>query len=323
MENSDELLLLSLNHTELRTLLAMRHLADRRGLITATMEELGEVTGYGRESLRLAIRGLETRGLIDTTRTKRNFGKLYKNQYRLPLKNLASELPEILASTPDKLTNTVNDSKVSSSINTSYLLGNASVPEEKTKEISLATLKRWQPEGENTDGDDEIGGIGLFEDEKPAAVKKKFSVDKRDPKTRNRRPQAEWGPYDIAAEFSFRIGRKFPYTPGLINVRNLGGALSKIRSEYQTNALLELEVMEIWMGDDRNLRMADDRPDLLYRAYLKALTIHMGKAIENLDMDEDFAEVDAYLTATDGHVFDNSRAGRKLMEKYEAKLKGE
>jgi DNA-binding MarR family transcriptional regulator len=86
----DELFLLSLTPSELRTYLALRHLADSSGLIKATMVELGEVTGYSRESIRLAVRDLESRGLVQTHRTKRNLGKLYKNEYQLLQVDLAS-----------------------------------------------------------------------------------------------------------------------------------------------------------------------------------------------------------------------------------------
>ena len=207
MGHSDELLLLSLSANEARTLIALRHLSDRDGKIVATMEELGILTKYSRETLRVAVRSLENRGLITTRRTKRNLGKLYKNEYQLIQKNLASEnekqenlaspaevfAQKFLASTAgtDDIGIPSTNSK-SIVLNTTYLIP-SEAREEKFKEVKL--VNKWQDDG------DDIVGFGLLEGEVQASLKP-VPVSKRNPKTRWQRPQDDWTPADVATEFS-------------------------------------------------------------------------------------------------------------------------
>lgn len=334
MENSDELLLLSLEPAEARTLLALRHLAGPERLVEATAERLGELTGYSPATLRRSLRGLEERGLVITTRTKKAFGKFSVNRYALP--SLTDERREAEPSLTDErsthgqlVSMTTNTSHTSTS--TMYNYHDSQLKRRRYREVLVGT-DRWKPRGEDTAGDDEIGGFGLFEDEKPAAVKHKLSTDKRDPKTRGRRPQEEWTAADVAVEFSFQLSRKYPYLPGTFQTSPLRGALAKNRKQYGITALIELEILRLFLGDERNHKDAEQKPDILYKRYLKMFQTHMSEALKNLGMpsmkelaDADVVhdKVDEFVYASDGRAFDNSIPGRRKLQKYEEKLKSD
>lgn len=287
------------------------------------MDELGVLTGYGRESLRKALRGLEEACLVATTRTKRNYGKLYKNRYTLlPIpEKLASIKPEKLASTRD------SHIGISSLYIKDINIYDLDAKNNGLKEETLVT--KWRPAGEDTSGDDEIGGIGLFEDEKPAVVKHKLSTDKRDPKTRGRRPEHEWTPADVAVEFAYQLGRKYPLLPGLFKTKELTGALRQNRTKYGVTALIELEILRMFLGDSRMHSNDMSQAQYLYKRYLKMFTTHMDQALMNLGMpsrqalvaDVDEEDIDEYVYASDGREFDNSLSGRAAMERYEEKMR--
>jgi DNA-binding MarR family transcriptional regulator len=72
-----------MNRLESTVLQAIRLSADRWGESAIPMTLLQEKTGYGRTSLSKAVSSLSNLGYIQVTRTKRNFGKLYFNKYRI------------------------------------------------------------------------------------------------------------------------------------------------------------------------------------------------------------------------------------------------
>jgi hypothetical protein len=308
--------LLSLSPAGLRTLLAIRVKIGSKTAIDATMEELGTLTGYSRETLRKAIVELSGAGFLEVTRTKRNLGKLSVNRYSLPCQvQLASGEPPCqveLASTADSNSDTT--------INHTYLTSNRKL---KYKEIRVS--KRWNP-----NEDDHIVGVGLFGDEKPAS-QKPLSTDKRDPKTRGRRPQEEWTPADVAAEFRAQLTKKYPYMPPLVNTKELAGALARSRKSSGVTPLIELEVLRIFMADPKN--HADwekaQMHGYLYKRFLKLLQTHTPVAMKNLGMDvtrplterrvvDDRVEK---LYASDGTEFDSTLPGKKALERYEQKLR--
>jgi len=344
MEQPDELLLLSLEPVEARTLLALRHLASSERLVEATTESLGELTGYSPASLRRGLRGLEKAGLVETTRTKKEFGKFAQNRYKLTQPPLTDKRWEPKPSLTDdsvgqepSLTDErsthgqvvdIANIDIPTSSHTVYNYSDSHMRKKKYKEVRVGS-ERWKPKGEDTSGDDDIGGVGLFDDEKPAAVKHKLSTDARDPKTRGRRPQENWTAADVAVEFSFQLSRKYPYLPGTFQTSPLRGALAKNRKQYGITPLIELEILRLFLGDARNHKDAEQKPDLLYKRYLKMFQTHMSEALKNLGMpsmkdmaDTDVAreEVDEYVYASDGRSFDNSIPGRRMLEKYEDKL---
>jgi DNA-binding transcriptional ArsR family regulator len=327
--HSDELLLLSLSANEARTLLALRHLSDSKGKIVATMEELGILTKYSRETLRVAVRSLEDRGLITTRRTKRNLGKLYKNEYQLIQENLASEdekqenlaspvevfAQKFLASTAgtDDIGIPSTNSK-SIVLNTTYLIP-SEAREENFKEVKL--VNKWQDDG------DDIVGFGLLDGEVQASLKP-VPVSKRNPKTRWQRPQDDWTPADVATEFSYRMYQKINNAPAMINTAELRGALAAYRKRYNTNATIEMSIMEKFFGDARIWGEAKKAPHFAHKIFLRLITTATSEVMSELGMDEPVStepKRSNYVYASDGTRFDNSVPGRVDLQRYEEKLR--
>ncbi|CAB4123896.1 hypothetical protein UFOVP45_52 [uncultured Caudovirales phage] len=335
MEGIDNLALLSLNVAELRTLLAMRHFSDAQGTVEASTDEVANLTGYSPATLRRALRGLESDGFVVTVRTKRNFGKYSYSKYTLvspPLKNERwADSPALKneRSTYDSNSSNSNNLNSYTSTNMYNYIDSHMVEKSEYKEVVLAQ-ERWKPRGEDTTGDDNIGGFGLFEDEKPAVQKKLLSTDKRDPKTRGRRPQEEWTAADVAVEFSHLLCKKYPYLPGTLQTSPLRGALAANRKKYGYTPLVELELLRLFIGDGRNHSDAETKPDMLYKRYLRMFQTHMDEALKNLGMPsrKELAnpelvheKISEYLYASDGREFDNSIPGRRRLEQYEEKLR--
>jgi hypothetical protein len=335
--HSDELLLLSLSANEARTLLALRHLSDRDGKIVATMEELGILTHYSRETLRVAVRSLEDRGLITTRRTKRNLGKFYKNEYQLIQKNLASdsekpvnqntENPENLASPAEVFaqkflasTAGTDDTGIPSTnsksivLNTTYLIP-SKARGKNFKEVKL--VNKWQDDG------DDIVGFGLLDGEVQASLKP-VPVSKRNPKTRWQRPQDDWTPADVATEFSYRMYQKINNAPAMINTAELRGALAAYRKRYNTNATIEMSIMEKFFGDARVWGEAKKAPHFAHKIFLRLITTATGEVMSELGMDEPVStepKRNNYVYASDGTRFDNSVPGRVDLQRYEEKMR--
>jgi len=326
MQLPSEFFSAELTPTEFRVAVGMFHLSTPTGKVDVTMEELGVLTGYGREALRRAIRRMEELGFLETTRTKRNLGKYHKNAYQFLLPCLQPEASETVpclppeASTADEVT-AGTDIPVSTSNtstrNTSYFLVRAGGA---TREEIV--VGRWNPEE-----DEGIAGFGLFEDEMEAGQPKP-KADKRDSKTRGQRTRSEWTANDVATEFSQKLGRKLPYTAGMVNVGKIRGALASYRKNYRTNADIELEIMEMFFDDAHIMRVVDKDPYKASNIYLGMFKSHLPKALENLGHTGSAMEVHEpsdtpeYIFASDGRRFDNTLVGRKLAERHEERLKG-
>jgi hypothetical protein len=65
------------------------------------------------------------------------------------------------------------------------------------KEIQVP-MRKYDDDGDN------LAGFGLVEPKDAPQPK----IRKSDPKTRGRRPEHEWTAMDVAAEFSYQVGRK-------------------------------------------------------------------------------------------------------------------
>jgi len=151
------------------------------------------------------------------------------------------------------------------------------------------------------------------------------TIRKSDPKTRGKRPEHEWTPMDVAAEFSFRVGRKYPLLPGTVNVKQLSGALAKFRKQYATTPLIELELLRLFMADERNFKDIGDEAPFLYKIYLASFGKKMNQARDNLGLNKITAKLDtsptsARLSASDGRTFQNSISGRAQLERHEKRL---
>lgn len=334
MGHFEENILLSLTDSELRTVIALRTLCSPQGLVETTTEYLGELTGYSPATLRRAFRGLEERQLLTTVRTKRNLGKFSVNKYTLS-PSLISERWQTKPSLMGERSTVSKGSYISNNNHIANLdINNISRGKirKSGKELIVSGNKRWQIRGEDTSGDDEIGGFGLFENEQPATVKMKLSTDARDPKTRGRRPQENWTPSDVAAEFAYLVSRKYPYLPGLVQTKDLRGALAQNRKKYGITAVIEMEIIRMFLADSRMHTDAEKNPQYLHRRLLKMFNTHMDEALKNLGMPSrkqlangvfDNEERTEYIYASDGREFDNSIVGRKALTRYEERLQAD
>lgn len=294
------------------------------------MEELAILTARGTENVRRALRGLERHGLVTTVRTKRNLGKLYKNKYTLthctveePVQQ-GSFIHSAVGSTGGQVVPGSSNGSTSlvsrtSRVDTTYLSVEGSAPHLEKKEIPV--VNRWQ------DDDDDLAGVGLLDGEVPASKAKRVVSDKRKPATRGKRPVAEWTSYDMATEFSYRLGRKFPMIPGLVNVKNLAGALAKNRKAFGITAAFEMEVMNLFFGDERRWRSAEEAPHLIHGKYLRMFTTHFDEVMNTLGLatsSEPVAQTqeEQYIYSSDGRKFQNSLLGQKALARHEATLEG-
>lgn len=298
-------------------------------VVKVGMEELARYAQSTEESVRRALRSLESKQMVATTRTKRNLGKLSYNEYTLispshknvglaspshnlpSHKNVGSTADIDIASTTE-LTNKANKT-------TSYLVSARSQTEKKR---SFILVNKWAD-------DDSVGGFGLFDSEvaeKSAGPK----LSKRDPKTRSKRPQEEWTSADVASEFASRVYALIPGVPNLVNTAVVRGALAKMRKQYDSNALIELEVMKIFFEDNWVQEKGKDNPAWIAGRFLKYFANHFDQALRNLNLPErkgpteealSQVEESEFVYASDGRRFDNSMPGRLALEKYEGKLR--
>jgi biotin operon repressor len=307
MQIPDEVLDKGLTPREFFLLAVLFRNVDRWGDVNLTQEELTELTGSSRTTLWRDMTSLEGHGLVDVSRTKRNYGKLYKNRYKLLCLTLETSTPSEVVLTTTKLSTT--GTTLTKEKNTTYSLWGSAPKEEKEM------VNNWQD-------DDNIGGFGLLEGEVPAAQRAK-PVSKRDPKTRNNRPQHEWTPNDVASEFASQLYGKVRGIPGLINISRLAPILGKYRKDRGTTALFELEVINLMMNDDTRLHEVKKDPANAWKILLRMLATHGKKAQENIGQtDEELDEpiMERYIYASDGRKFDNSMPGRAALERWEEKL---
>jgi hypothetical protein len=323
-----------LTDVEFRVLASLYHVANGRGIADISQEELGELTGRSRDTLRLAIRSLESRDLLQTTRKKRNFGKLHRNVYQLLVvpeyvspcltdkasTGLPAEESPCLtdkASTDDYIAS--SRLTTSSLLNTSYLVKVGYAHKPKREEPQMGKWnKSWD--------DDNLGSVGLFDEELLDKVPS-AKINKRDPRTRNQRPEHDWTTLDTAAEYADRLRRKFPQLPSLVSTRNLSIILSKYRKELSTTALVELELIRIFFEDEKNLTYVARTPGKAMGAYLNLFKSRLSDALDRLDMaqpqrntDTEVALDSDFTYASDGTKFENTLVGRKALQRHEERV---
>lgn len=307
---------------QFRLLAFLCHLKGRGGLVEASIDQLASGTGnVATKTVRRALQALETAGYIRRERTKKSGGKrgpdkVYLVDSTVPLSEGLGDsnvhaTGDYVANDCGSLTSHMEHiSQVSNKEDTSYLLHSFEV-------------RRKEDPMKNYDDGEDLAGFGLIEPREQDMPK----VKKSDPKTRGKRPQHEWTPMDVAAEFSFVVGRKFPWLPGTVNVFKLGRALAKYRNQYGTTALLELELLRLFMLDDSNFRDVGNEAPNLYKRYLSSFGTKLNKARENLGLPH-LSKVEepsesgtiGYVTAKDGRKFKDTIAGRAQLERYEKRL---
>ena len=311
----------NLTDYQFRLLATICHLAGSEGRLKASAAQLGIETGNVHEkTVRRGLIALEEAGFIKRTRTKRANG--YRGIDLLDITSPSGTLE--FSNLGDANVHTSHDYKSRSHITNKSLVPNSKDSNQlkdirNTEGVSMkeirVPMRKWEDDSDN------LAGFGLVEERDAVQPK----IRKSDPKTRGKRPEHEWTPMDVAAEFSYRVGKRYPLLPGTVNVRQLSGALSKFRKQYQTTALVELELLKLFMADERNFQNIGDEAPHLYKLYLASFGKKMNQARENLGLNKVNAKVDtsvkvSTLTASDGKVFQNSLSGRAQLERYEKRL---
>jgi hypothetical protein len=308
-----------LSDYQFRLLAVLCHKTGSEGFLKASIADLGTWTGKSSDkTVRTALKALEKAGLLTIYKSRRANGFQGINTYKVTVKNYRTE-----ENVTVKNYRTSHDYKSLSNITNKPLVPNGHISNQLkesetegfTKEI-IIPMRKWEDDGDN------LAGFGLVEERDAPQPK----IRKSDPKTRGRRPEHEWTPLDVASEFSFRVGRKFPLLPGTVNVRQLAGALSKFRKQYETNALIELELLRLFMADERNFKNVGDEAPMLYKMFLASFKTKINQARENLGLAKISAPIETVvkmgtLTASDGRVFQNSLSGRVQLDRYEKRLK--
>ena len=309
---------------QFRLLATICHLAGSEGRVEASAEALGIASGnVTGKTVRRGLAALEKAGFISRTKTKRANGYRGKDIVDITGPQVTSgptKAQDIWASnvrtSHDYRSRSINTNKplVPNSQDSNQLKDIRNTEGVSMKEIRLP-MKRWEDDGDN------LAGFGLVEPRDAESPK----IRKSDPRTRGKRPEHEWSAMDVAAEFSYRVGKRFPLLPGTVNVRQLAGALNKFRKQYQTTALVELELLKLFMSDENNFRNVVDEAPHLYKLYLASFGKKMNQARETLGLTKVNAPENTSvklgtLTASDGRVFQNSLSGRAQLERYEKRL---
>ena len=315
----------SLTDFQFRLLAVLCLKSGSEGRLQVSVAELCiETGGVGEKTVRRGLLALEKSGFLKRNKTRRANGYRGKDMMDITSPQVTCgtlEAQDIWASND----RTSHDYKPRSSIVdkplvpnrlTSYKLKDMETASGSMKEVRVP-MRKYDDDGED------LAGFGLVEERDAPQPK----IRKSDPKTRGRRPEHEWTPMDVAAEFSFRVGRKYPLLPGTVSVKQLSGALAKFRKQYDTNALIELELLRLFMADERNFRDIGDEAPHLYKMYLASFGKKMNQARDNLGLNKVTAPSETVvkmgtLTSSDGRVFQNSLSGRTQLERHEKKLKG-
>jgi len=305
---------------QFRLLVVLCRFAGSKGCFKASIDALGKETHKKSDkTVRRALKALEGHDLIVTSQTRRANGFNGFLMIEIRDANYRAVEDANYRASHDYVTNGSHSKKTDKPLVPNSQDSNQLKDFRNTEGVSLKEVK--VPMRNYDDGDD-LAGFGLVEP-KDAPQQK---LSKRDPKTRGKRPEHEWTPMDVAAEFSFCVGRKYPLLPGTVNVRALSGALSKFRKQYGTTALIELELLRMFMADESNFKSIGDEAPNLYKLYLASFGKKMNQARENLGLgriSEKKLPTDkmAVLIASDGREFQNSMSGRAQLERYEQKLK--
>jgi hypothetical protein len=120
--------------------------------------------------------------------------------------------------------------------------------------------------------------------------------------------------------------QKINNAPAMINTSELRGALAAYRKRYNTNATIEMAVMQKFFGDARIWIEAKKAPHFAHKIFLREITKSTAEVLDELGMNDETEVVSSekrsiYLFASDGTRFGNSVPGRINLKNYEEKLK--
>ena len=308
----------NLTDYQFRLLAVLCHLTGSRGSLRIAAGELCVLTGNVHvKTVRRGLKALEEAGFISRITVKKGGGLQGPSLIKIGNRSVHPAGDSNVHPTGGKVTNS-RDSHIANkplvpNSQSSYKLKDFE-SEIQLKEIQVP-MRKYEDDGDN------LTGFGLVEPKDVPQPK----IRKSDPKTRGRRPEHEWTAMDVAAEFSFQVGRKYPLLPGTVSVKSLSGALAKFRKQYETTALIELELLRLFMADENNFKNIGDEAPFLYKMFLASFGKKMNQARENLGLNKITAKLDtsptsARLSASDGRTFQNSISGRAQLERHEKRL---
>ena len=308
----------NLTDYQFRLLAVLCHLSGSRGSLRIAAGELCVLTGNVHvKTVRRGLKALEEAGFISRKVVKKGGGLQGPSLIKIGNSNVHPAGDANVHPTGGKVTNSRNSHIANKPLvpnsQSSYKLKDFE-SEIQLKEIQVP-MRKYDDDGDN------LAGFGLVEPKDAPQPK----IRKSDPKTRGRRPEHEWTAMDVAAEFSFQVGRKYPLLPGTVSVKSLSGALAKFRKQYETTALIELELLRLFMADENNFKNIGDEAPFLYKMFLASFGKKMNQARENLGLNKITAKLDtsptsARLSASDGRTFQNSISGRAQLERHEKRL---
>ena len=308
----------SLTDYQFRLLAVLCHLAGSRGSLRIAAGELCAQTGNVHiKTVRRGLKALEEAGFISRTNVKKGGGLQGPSLIKIGNRSVHPAGNSNVHPTGGKVTN----SRISHIANKPLVPNSQSSYKLKDSESEIQLKEIQVPMRKYEDDGDDLAGFGLVEPKDAPQPK----IRRSDPKTRGRRPEHEWTPMDVAAEFSFQVGRKYPLLPGTVSVKTLSGALAKFRKQYETTPLIELELLRLFMADENNFKNIGDEAPHLYKMYLASFGKKMNQARENLGMGKITAKIDteqisARISASDGRTFQNSLSGRAQLERHEKRL---
>jgi uncharacterized membrane protein len=280
---------------------------DRWGEVRLTMNELTEITSMSRTTLWRALVNLTERGLVTTVRTKRNLGRLYKNVYKV----VKVETSTADTSSQVNQVNSVN--QVTTLTTLTIKVKNTSYSLVRSAHGGTKMVNKWNEE----DGD--LMGFGLVDVVAPTEKVKKV------PKTRHLRPQEEWTAMDVASEFTAQVYDKVRGIPGLVNTQRLGIALATNRKKHGITATQEMQILQKFFADDRNLVTIKKFPKRTAGIFLNFITQNISEVSDVVTIETAIAMEDQleYIYASDGRKFVRSISGRAELAQYEKQLKEE
>lgn len=308
----------NLTDYQFRLLAVLCHLAGSKGSLRIAAGELCVLTGNVHvKTVRRGLKALEEASFISRKVVKKGGGLQGSSLIKIGNRTVHPAGDSNVHPTGGKVTNSrsshIANKPLVPNSQSSYKLKDFE-SEIQLKEIQVP-MRKYDNDGDN------LAGFGLVEPKDAPQPK----IRKSDPKTRGRRPEHEWTAMDVAAEFSYQVGRKYPLLPGTVSVKSLSGALAKFRKQYETNALIELELLRLFMADENNFKNIGDEAPFLYKMFLASFGKKMNQARENLGLNKITAKLDttpssATISASDGRTFQNSISGRAQLERHEKRL---
>jgi DNA-binding transcriptional regulator YhcF (GntR family) len=322
--------------------IALYSLADKRGQVRTTTKELAAYAGVSQSTLTRAFRDLESKGFLATQRTRKGFNKFSFNVYTVTVAEQLSSpaISEIKGQVGEAWLNAGVQKEQTVEISDVLIAPNVSngssandfFPSLKNEQSTADQAIQIVLNQKESNKDSEILRISSSRGKSPEKniskeVKKALlspsscktlSVNPRDHNTRGRRPVESWTSWDVAAEFSYKLQKRFPMRPPLINMKKLEGALRSMRSRFNSNAKAELWLMELLFEDRSKMQIAETQPEKIIGIYLNYFKTDLERAIRISSE----PPRDEYCYADDGKKFDNSMPGRIRRDEYNKGLKG-